>query len=402
MTATGPLAGVRVLDLTTVLMGPSATQALADLGADVVKVETPEGDNTRRIGPSGDAQMGPLFLGLNRNKRSLALDLKHPEGRAAFLKLAATADVLTCNVRPKAMARLRLTYEDVAAVNPRIVYVAMVGFSQRGRYAPAPAFDDLIQAATGLPAMLAASGDGTPRFVPLNIADRSVGLYAFGVIAAALYAREKTGRGQRVDVPMFETMVPYILGDHLYGAKFVPPRGDYGYPRLLAPARLPYPTKDGHIACAMYTDAHWRSFLAMTGQEHLMDEDPRFADLTARTAHIDALYTLVGRALREKTTAEWAALLNAADIPVSPVHSFDTLLADPHLADIGFFREVQHPTMGTIRETAVPSEWHGTPPQGYRPPPLLGEHSAELLHEAGYGQAEIDRLVAAGVCRIPS
>ncbi len=400
--ATGPLAGVRVIDLTSVLMGPSATQAMADLGADVIKIEPPEGDATRRIGPASAEDMGPLYLGLNRNKRSVVLDLKRAEGRNALLRLAEQADVLTYNVRPKAMERLRLSYDDVAAVNPRIVYVGMVGFSQRGRYGPAPAFDDLIQAAMGLPGMLASSGGCEPRFVPLNIADRSVGLYAFGVIASALYARERTGRGQRVDVPMFETMVPYILGDHLYGEKFMPARGPYGYPRLLAQSRVPYPTLDGHVACAMYTDEHWRRFLELSGQGELMDTDPRLADITQRTAHIDELYALVGRTLRTRTTAEWTRLLTEADIPVAPVHSFDSLLDDPHLRDIDFFRTESHPAVGRFRETAVPSEWHGTPPTQYRPPPALGEHTAEVLREAGYDDTEIARFGALGACRFHS
>ncbi|GAA5235062.1 CoA transferase [Verticiella sediminum] len=397
----GPLQGVRILDLTTVLMGPSATQALADLGADVIKIETPDGDGTRRIGPASEQQMGPLYLGLNRNKRSVVLDLKRAEGRQALLRLAEHADVLTYNVRPKAMERLRLAYEDVAAVNPRIIYVGMMGFSQRGRYGPAPAFDDLIQAATGLPAMLAISSGGEPRFVPLNIADRSVGLYAFGVIASALYAREKTGRGQRVDVPMLETMVPYVLGDHLYGEKYVPPKGEYGYPRLLAPSRLPYPTKDGYLACAMYTDEHWKRFLELSGQEDLVD-DPRLSSITARTANIEALYALVGRTLRTRTTAEWTRLLTEADIPISPVHTFDSLLHDPHLNDIGFFRTETHPAIGGYRETAVPSEWHDTPPTGYRPPPALGEHTVEVLREAGYDDEQIRQLAASGACRLAS
>jgi crotonobetainyl-CoA:carnitine CoA-transferase CaiB-like acyl-CoA transferase len=394
---TGPLAGVRVVDLTTVLMGPSATLMLADLGADVLKIETPEGDATRMIGPRGAEQMGPLFLGLNRNKRSLVLDLKKPQGREVFLKLVASADVLAYNVRPKGMERLRLSYEDVAAINPRIIYVGMVGYSQRGRYAPWPAFDDLIQAAIGLPAMLAESGDGEPRFVPLNIADRSVGLYAFGVISSALYAREKTGSGQRIDVPMFETMVPYMLGDHLYGEKYVPAQGGYGYPRLLAKARKPYRTRDGHISCAMYTDEHWRRFLDIAGRGELMESDPRFSNQTNRTVHIAELYDLVQEVMRTKSTTEWHALLTAADIPVSPVHTFETLLKDPHLRDIGFFREEKHPSLGGIRETAVPSEWHGTVPSSYRPPPRLGEHSVQILREAGYGDRQIGELLGDGV-----
>ena len=394
---TGPLAGVRVVDLTTVLMGPSATLMLADLGADVLKIETPEGDATRMIGPRGAEQMGPLFLGLNRNKRSLVLDLKKPQGREVFLKLVASADVLAYNVRPKGMERLRLSYEDVAAINPRIIYVGMVGYSQRGRYAPWPAFDDLIQAAIGLPAMLAESGDGEPRFVPLNIADRSVGLYAFGVISSALYAREKTGRGQRIDVPMFETMVPYMLGDHLYGEKYVPAQGGYGYPRLLAKARKPYRTQDGYISCAMYTDEHWRRFLEIAGRGELMESDPRFSNLTNRTVHIAELYDLVQEVMRSKSTTEWHALLTAADIPVSPVHTFETLLKDPHLRDIGFFREEKLPAVGVIRETAVPSEWHGTVPSSYRPPPRLGEHSVQILREAGYGDRQIGELLGDGV-----
>lgn len=398
--ASGPLAGVRVVDITAVLMGPSATQMLADLGADVIKIEPPGGEATRKIGPGGDERMGPIFLGVNRNKRSLVLDLKKAEGREVLLKLAAECDVLTYNVRPAAMARLGLTYEALSAVNPRLVYVGMFGFSQRGRYAPSPAFDDLIQAATAMPSAMAASIDGTPRFVPLNLVDRSVGLYAFGVIASALYSRERTGRGQRVDVPMFETMVPYVLGDHLYGKKFVPERGDFGYPRLLSSARRPFRTKDAYVCCVIYQDHHWKAFLEILGMGDMYRTDPRLTTITTRTTHADELNEFVEKHLAEKTTAEWRELLKTADIPVFAVHTFDSLLTDGHLSDIGFFREEHVPGIGPIRETAIPSEWHGTPPTSYRPPPTVGQHSAEILKDLGYGLDAVKQLVESGVTSV--
>ncbi len=395
--ATGPMAGVRIVDITAVLMGPSATQLLADLGADVVKIEPPTGDATRKIGPMGDEKMGPIYLGLNRNKRSLVLDLKKTEGLEILIKLVAKADVLTYNVRPAAMARLGLTYEALSAINPRLVYVGMFGFSQRGRYAPSPAFDDLIQAATAIPSAMAASVDGSPRFLPLNLMDRSVGLYAFGVIASALYSRERTGRGQRVDVPMFETMVPYVLGDHLYGHKFSPPQGEFGYPRILSPLRRPFRTKDAYVCCVIYQDHHWKAFLDILGMPEMYEKDPRIKTITTRTMHADELNAFVEKPLAEKTTAEWRELLKNADVPVFPVHTFESLMEDGHLEDIGFFREEDVPTIGKMVETAVPSEWHGTPPTQYRPPPVLGQHSAEVLKELGYSDADVARLMAAGV-----
>ncbi|EYS84884.1 acetyl-CoA acetyltransferase [Cupriavidus sp. SK-4] len=400
-TRTGALAGVKVVDITAVFMGPSATQMLGDLGADVIKVEPPTGDSTRGIGPCGNEKMGPLFLGLNRNKRSIVMDLKSPHGREALLRLVADADVLAYNVRPQAMQRLGLDYETLAQINPRLVYVGMFGFSQRGRYAPQAAFDDLIQAATGLPQAVAMGTGDIPRYLPLTIADRSVGLYAFGVICAALYARATTGRGQRVDVPMFETMVPYVMGDHLYGETFVPAKGGFGYPRLLSPERRPYRTRDGHVCCLIYHDHHWRAFLRVIGKPGLYDTDPRFADITTRTAHITELYGMVSDELARRTTEEWQVLLKEADIPVFPMHTFESLLDDPHLNDIGFFCETDHPAVGRIREMAVPSEWHGTPPSQRRHAPALGEHSREVLREAGYNEADIDSLMASGASREP-
>lgn len=392
----GPLTGVRVVDITTIFMGPSATQMLGDLGADVVKVEAPGGDVVRGIGPQGHDRMGPLFLGMNRNKRSIALDLKTAQGRGVLIELVKDADVLTYNVRPQAMERLGLDYETLAAVNPRLLYVGMFGFSQRGRYAASAAFDDLIQAACALPHAMAMGSADIPRYVPITIADRSVGLYAFGVISAALYGRERTGRGQRVDVPMFETMVPYVLGDHLYGQTFVPAQGDFGYPRLLSPERRPYKTRDGHVCCLIYTDAQWRAFLKAIGKSGLFDVDPRFANIAVRTQHIDALYGMVSDEIALRSTAELQASLEGTDIPVFPMHTFETLLQDPHLEDIGFFSEVEHPHVGKIRQMAVPSEWSDTPPGEATPAPRVGQHSREVLREAGYEDARIDALVACG------
>ena len=393
---TGPLHGVRVLDLTTVFMGPSATQHLADLGADVIKVEAPGGDSTRSIGPCGDIGLGPLFMGLNRNKRSLVLDLKQPAGVAALLRLARGADVLATNVRPAAMRRLGLGYEALAAANPRLIYASMVGFSQRGPYAAKAAFDDMIQAATGLAAVVGEAAGDVPRYLPITIADRSVGLYAFGVISAALYARERTGRGQSVEIPMFETMIPYVLGDHLYGRTFEPARGDFSYPRLMSPNRRPYKTRDGYVCCLIYTDRHWEIFLNAIGKGEWLKTDPRFADIRTRTQAIDSLYQLVADELAQRSTAEWRALLPEAEIPVFPMHTFDSLLRDEHLQATGFFEHTQHPVVGKILETAVPSEWSGTPPARRTPVPRLGEHTAEVLREAGYTDAEIQALIEQG------
>ncbi|WP_051303661.1 CaiB/BaiF CoA transferase family protein [Comamonas composti] len=393
--AAGPLDGVRVLDLTTVFMGPSATQYLGDLGADVIKIEAPVGDSTRAIGPGGEQGLGPLFLGLNRNKRSVVLDLKTPQGVKALLHLAKSADVFATNVRPAAMRRLGLGYEQLSQVNPRLIYASMVGFSQRGPYAGKAAFDDMIQAATGLAAAVGQAGGTEPQYLPITIADRSVGMYAFGVICAALHARHRTGLGQSIDIPMFETMIPYVLGDHLYGHTFAPARGGFGYPRLMSPNRRPYKTKDGYVCCLIYTDRHWALFLEAVGKAGLLDTDPRFKNIRARTEAIDALYELVADELAQRTTAEWTQLLPESEIPIFPMHTLESLLEDEHLAETGFFRQTEHPVAGAILETAVPSEWSGTPPARSRPVPVLGEHTQQVLAEAGYDPAEIDNLVAA-------
>ena len=395
----GPLSGVRIVDMTSVLMGPYATQILGDLGADVIKVEAPSGDTVRGIVPMRHAGMGAIFLNVNRSKRSLVLDLKQPEGRQVLLDLARTADVLIYNVRPQAMARLGLSYEAVAEVNPRIIYVGAFGYGQDGPYAAKPAYDDLIQGAIGIPSLIAQVGDGVPRYVPITLVDRTVGLAAVNAVTAALYARERTGLGQRVDVPMFETMAQLVLGDHLQGATFVPPEGPTGYARLLARERQPYRTKDGYVSTLIYNDKQWRAFFALIGRPEVIAEDPRFADISTRTRHIGELYALVAEEMAKRTTAEWLEGLEAADIPVMPLNDLESLIADPHLAATGFFREEEHPSEGRIRTMTVPSRWSRTQPEPERPAPRLGEHSVLILKELGYDAARIDALLAAGVTR---
>lgn len=391
----GPLAGVRVLDMTSIFMGPLATQQLADLGADVIKIESPQGDSTRGLGPGSECGLGALFLGLNRNKRSVVLDLKTEAGRQVLLKLAEQVDVLVYNIRPAAMARLGLTYEALSAINPKLLYVGLVGFSQRGRYAKQAAFDDLIQAASGMSDIIGKAGATAPRYLPMAIADRLVGLYAFGIVSAALYEVAQSGRGKRIDVPMFETMLSQVLGDHLYGATFVPPRGGLGYPRLLSPQRRPYATRDGYICCTVYTDAQWRAFLGLIGTPGLFDTDTRFASIATRTANIDALYGMVSQHLEQRSTHEWMDLLHQADIPCFPMHTLESVLEDPHLDDIAFFKTVEHPELGSIRQMSEPSEWSEGGPRMRSVAPMLGADTQGVLRECGFSPEEITQLTPA-------
>jgi crotonobetainyl-CoA:carnitine CoA-transferase CaiB-like acyl-CoA transferase len=396
----GPLTGIRILDLTTVLMGPYATLMLGDMGADVIKIEPPQGDMVRKIGPARNPGMGTMFLQTNRSKRSLVLDLKQPAAREALLSLAKTADALVYNVRPQAMARLGLAYEDVAAVNPGIVYAGLFGYRQDGPYAANPAYDDLIQGSVSLPSIMQRAGAQTPRYIPCNVADRSVGLAAVGVILAALLHRQRTGEGQRVDVPMFETMTHFVMGDHMGGMSFEPPLGPPGYERLLAPARRPYPTQDGFVCVLIYTDVQWRNFFRAMGREAVLDADPRFASIASRTRHINELYGELAEIIATRTTGEWLALFGELDIPAMPLHTPESLIEDRHLAATGFFEVVEHPSEGQIRQMQLPSVWSGSVPNPDRPAPRLGEHSAEVLGEAGLSATEIAALAATGATHL--
>ncbi len=395
----GPLDGVRVLDLTTVVMGPYATQILADFGADVVKVEPPEGDIMRYAWPFRSRGMGHIYLNANRNKRGIVLDLKQSAAREACLALAKKADVLVYNIRPQAMARLKLGYEEVRAVNPKIIYVGAFGYSQNGPYAAKAAYDDLIQGAAGLPWLLRESGAESPRFVPATMADRTVGLHVVNAVTAALYAREKTGKGQRVDVPMFESLLQTVLGEHMGGFTFAPQVGAGGYTRMLSKYRRPYETSDGYVCVLIYNDKHWKAFFRMIGRDDML-ADPRFASAEGRSQNYDAVYGLVAEEMTKQSTAHWLEAFERADIPVQRMNSLEDILRDPHLNAIGYFKPVEHPSEGQLLSMKVPSDWSETQPGYRRHAPRFGEHTREVLKEAGYDDAQIDAMVKSGAARL--
>jgi crotonobetainyl-CoA:carnitine CoA-transferase CaiB-like acyl-CoA transferase len=386
----GPLAGIRVIDLTVAVLGPVATQILGDLGAEIIKIEPPEGEMMRGIGPARNPGMAAYYLNVNRNKKSLVLDLKRPQARDALLRLAATVDVFVHNMRPGAAARLGIDYRAIAAANPRIVYAWASGWRPDTPAAERAAFDDVIQGESGLAALNGGVG-GEPRYVPMVVGDKVSGHVLAGAVAMALYARERTGKGQEVHVPMMETMAAFNLVDHLWHGVFGEPEKGLGYPRMLTPYRRPYATKDGHVCLLATTDRQWRNlFAAMDCPE--LAEDPRFATIAGRTANIDALYTLLAEHMRAHTTAEWRQLLDRFDVPSGVVNDLPGLVADPYLNETGFFRRMAHPTEGELVTTAIPVGFSETPGSLRLPPPRLGEHNAEILGALGYGAAEIAEI----------
>ena len=388
----GPLAGIKVLDLTTVVLGPLATQILGDLGAEVIKIEAPEGDIMRYAGPARHREMGHVFLNLNRNKRSLVLDLKRPEAAPVLLALVAQSDVLMHNMRPQAMARLGFAWERLQEVNPRLVYCSAQGYGRDGPFADRPAFDDIIQGGCGLVSLEMATG-GDARFVPTLIGDKTVGLTMVYAVLAALLQRAQTGRGQAVEVPMLETMTAFVMAEHMGGLTFDPPIGPPGYARMLAPDRRPHRTADGHICILPYTDRHWRDFFRIAGRPELA-ADPRLADAPTRSRHVAELYALVAQCVRDRPSAYWLDRLKAADIPCGPVNPLSELPADAQLDAVDFFPLAEHPSEGSIRITRPPVRFGEADCALRHPAPRLGEHSREILREAGFGEREIDDLLA--------
>jgi crotonobetainyl-CoA:carnitine CoA-transferase CaiB-like acyl-CoA transferase len=382
----GPLAGVRIIDLTSVVLGPVATQVLGDMGAEVIKVETPEGDPVRGLGPARHPGMGAYFLNINRNKKSLVLDLKRPAALAALLRLAATADVFVHNMRPGAAVRLGIDYPSIAAASARIVYASASGYRADGPHRDRAAFDDVIQGESGM-AAINAGADGAPRYLPMAVSDKVCGHVLASAIGMALFARERSGEGQEVHVPMMETMTAFNLVDHLWHGVLGEPEKGLGYPRMFTPYRRPYATSDGHVCLLATTDRQWRNlFRAIDRPE--MAEDSRFATIAGRTAHIDELYTLLAERMRTRTTAEWRARLDAHDVPSGGVNDLKGLVADPYLRDTGFFHPVEHPSEGPTVTMAIPVAFSRSPGSLRLPPPRLGEHTEALLAELGYGPAE--------------
>jgi crotonobetainyl-CoA:carnitine CoA-transferase CaiB-like acyl-CoA transferase len=384
----GPLAGVRVVDLTQVVLGPFATQVLGDMGADVIKVESPIGDQTREIGPSRTRGMGSYYANLNRNKRSIVLDLKRKPAMEALWKLIEGADVFVHNMRIAAMERLGLGYAAVAARNPAIVYACATGFRQGSTMQESPAYDDLIQGMSGM-AALNAGPDGAPRYFPTVAADKVTGHVLASMIGMALFHRARTGQGQEVHVPMMETMLNFMLVEHFwYGTLGEPERG-MGYPRMLTPYHRPFATKDGYLCVIAVSDAQWRAMFAAMGQPELID-DPRYCSVYARAQNVEAVYEILANGLKQRSSAEWSTILTKADVPNGPANTLPDLMRDAYLRETEFFQNMQHPAEGAVTVTAVAPAFSATPGAVRRLWPTLGEHTDEVLREAGLTDAEIN------------
>jgi crotonobetainyl-CoA:carnitine CoA-transferase CaiB-like acyl-CoA transferase len=392
--ADGPLAGIRILDLTSVIMGPFATHILADLGADVIKVESPEGDSLRHYEPLRNPGMAGNILNLHRNKRSIVFDLKRPECRAALNRLIETADVFVHSVRPKAIERLGYGYEQVRAIKADIVYCGAYGFGAAGPYSDKPAYDDLIQAGSGV-AALYGEVNGEPAYVPTVICDKLAGQAIAYAVLAALFQRARGGGGQAIEVPMLETTIEFNLAEHMYGSAFIPPLGKPGFKRLLTKQRKPYRTKDGYACILPYSDRNWQEFYDFTGRTEFRD-DPRFGRLSDRVQNISVLYEMIDQEAPKRTTAEWVAFCDRVSIPCMPVLSLEELPEDPHVKAVGLFGTAVHPSEGPYRSVRPPVSFSGAPFRIRCHAPRLGEHTAEVLAEAGFSREEIDQLAGTG------
>jgi len=387
----GVLDGIRVVELTTVILGPWATQMLGDMGADVIKVETPSGDTTRHTGPRKNPGMGSLYLATNRNKRSIVLDLTKESGREALFKVIKTADVFVHNLRPKVAKKLGLEYDKFKDEFPDLVYCAAYGFRAGGPMADKPAYDDIIQAASGLADLLTITSD-QPRYVPTIIADKASSLNLVSAILAGLVSRERGGGGQAIEVPMFEALVDFVMVEHLYGARFEPPIAKMGYERLLNTMRKPYATTDGYLAVLPYTDRNWQDLFDVAGRDDLKN-DPRFESHASRVDHSQEIYGLLADIIATGSSAEWQRELDARNIPVQTVMTKEMLLEDEQLNATGFWRLEEHPTEGTLRMVDPPIRFSKTPSTIRSLPPHLGEQSSDILREAGYSETEISQFI---------
>lgn len=395
--ATGPLAGIRILDLTTVLFGPFGAQTLGDWGADLIKVEGLTGDQWRYTGQFRNRGMSGQFMAANRNKRSVAVDLKSQGGAEVLRRLIARADALVTNIRPAALERLGFGYEACKALNPKIIYAAATGFGQDGPWAKRPAFDEIVQASSGLASSI--GSDEEPAFVPSLVGDKLCGLALAGAVAAALVYRERTGKGQLVEVPMLETVAAFNSIEMLGGHAFVPPIGPAGYKRVKE--RKPVKTKDGWLTMLPYSGDNWCTFFETVGHPECIEEFS-VRDPIKRAANIDAIYKRMKEIALERTTAEWEELLLRIDVPHASFAKMTEIGEQPHLKAVGLFQRLEHPTEGTIQQARPPARFSESPAAIRRLPPRLGEHTREVLAEAGYSDAEIDTLLGAGAIGEPA
>lgn len=382
----GPLHNVKVVEIASIVLGPLTSQYLGDMGADVIKIEPPEGDLTRSLGPQRNPGMSAVFLSCNRNKRSVVLDLRQSDDREVLQRIVAQCDVVVHSIRSQAAERMGIGYEELSRINPRLVYCHVKGFSDEGLYGGKPAYDDVIQALSGA-AALQTSVTGQQRYLPTIFADKVSALHAAYAIALALFHRAQTGRGQEVVLPMFEAITAFNCVEHLWGAAFEPPLGPMGYETIVKAARRPYATLDGSLAFLPYTDAHWKRFFDVIGRPELM-QDERFCNYPARQQHFAKVWAFVTDELKRKTTAQWLELIGNGDMPVAAVNSLEDLRADPHLESVDFWQMREHPTEGLLRFTRSPFELHDSPPSLRRLPPLLGEHTHEVFEEFGVVRAK--------------
>ena len=395
----GPLNGVRILEFTSVVLGPWACQLLADMGAEVIKIESPQGDSNRQLGASRHRGMAALYMTCNRNKRSIVLDVKQPDAKQAVLDLAATVDVFIHNNRPQVMTKLGLDYEALKAVNPKIIYCGAYGYSRKGPYGSKGALDDSIQSIAGI-AMLNKLVLGEPRYLPTIVADKTTAMTVVYAVLAALFNRERSGEGQEIEVPMFETMVSFVMAEHLWGMAFEPPLGPPGYVRLMSHHRKPYKTLDGYVAILPYMNAHWDTFCEVAGRRDLL-EDPRFRTMSDRTKNIDDTYAETSKVMATRTTQEWLDLFEKTSVPINRVNTLEELTTDPHLEATGFWSFTEHPTEGRLRQPGFPVRFFDTPAEvARRHAPRLGEHTREILAEAGYDAGRVDALLASGGAKI--
>ncbi len=392
--AVGPLTGVRIADLTTVVMGPMATRILGDLGADVIKIESPVVDFMRDFDPKRSPGMGAMSLNLQRNKRSIVLDLKSDAGHRAVLDVIASCDVFVSNMRPAALARLGLDYASLAAVKPDLIYCGATGFDSSGPYAGKAAYDDVIQAVSGMASMSSWMG-GEPAYVPTIAADKISGLHIVYAVLAALYRKATTGQGDAIEVPMAESVASFNLVEHLNGHTLEPKEPPFSYQRLLTPHRKPRRSADGWICILPYSDQNWRDFFSLVDQPELAN-DPRFDSVNARVTNVNALYELLDTFMARHTTDEWMALCDANSIPAVPVVDLEHIDEDPHFAAVGMIELHEHPTEGAYRVVRDPVRFASGNPGVWRHSPRPGSSTADILAELGYDDDEISAVIDAG------